>query len=89
MPSEIEQLPDLQGFLKLASRPEWLKMALRHSWLRRMLTLLNQRWAAKPPSASVCVKIRQAKNGRIQLGGRWRLMSDETQILLSKRWSRS
>jgi type IV secretory pathway TraG/TraD family ATPase VirD4 len=28
MPSEIEQLPDLQGFLKLASRPGWLKVRL-------------------------------------------------------------
>ena len=29
MPSEIEQLPDLQGYLKLASRPEWLRVAMR------------------------------------------------------------
>jgi type IV secretory pathway TraG/TraD family ATPase VirD4 len=28
MPSEIEQLPDLTGYLKLASRPEWLKVSL-------------------------------------------------------------
>ena len=28
MPSEIEQLPDLVGYLKLASRPEWLLLQL-------------------------------------------------------------
>jgi type IV secretory pathway TraG/TraD family ATPase VirD4 len=28
MASEIEQLPDLAGFLKLASRPEWLRVRL-------------------------------------------------------------
>jgi type IV secretory pathway TraG/TraD family ATPase VirD4 len=28
MPSEIEQLPDLRGYLKLASRPYWLRVAL-------------------------------------------------------------
>lgn len=27
--SEIEQLPDLRGFLKLASRPEWLTVTMR------------------------------------------------------------
>ena len=26
LPAEIEQLPDLSGYLKLASRPEWLKV---------------------------------------------------------------
>jgi type IV secretory pathway TraG/TraD family ATPase VirD4 len=29
--SEIEQLPDLQGFLKVASRPEWLRVTLSQS----------------------------------------------------------
>jgi len=29
MPSELEQLPDLQGYLKLASSPEWRRVALR------------------------------------------------------------
>jgi type IV secretory pathway TraG/TraD family ATPase VirD4 len=29
--SEIEQLPDLQGFLKLASGPEWIKVHLKRS----------------------------------------------------------
>jgi hypothetical protein len=28
LPSEIEQLPDLVGYLKLASRPEWLKVQI-------------------------------------------------------------
>ncbi|HEY4338748.1 MAG TPA: type IV secretion system DNA-binding domain-containing protein [Steroidobacteraceae bacterium] len=28
LPSEIEQLPDLAGFLKIASRPEWLRVRL-------------------------------------------------------------
>jgi type IV secretory pathway TraG/TraD family ATPase VirD4 len=31
LPSEIEQLPDLVGLLKVASRPEWLRVALEHS----------------------------------------------------------
>jgi type IV secretory pathway TraG/TraD family ATPase VirD4 len=31
LPSEIEQLPDLAGLLKVASRPEWLRVALQHS----------------------------------------------------------
>jgi type IV secretory pathway TraG/TraD family ATPase VirD4 len=30
LPSEIEQLPDLAGLLKVASRPEWLRVALEH-----------------------------------------------------------
>ena len=30
LPSEIEQLPDLAGFLKVASRPQWLRVALQH-----------------------------------------------------------
>ncbi len=29
MAAEIEQLPDLSGYLKIASRPEWLRVALR------------------------------------------------------------
>ena len=28
LPSQIEQLPDLAGYLKLASRPEWLRVSL-------------------------------------------------------------
>ena len=28
LPSQIEQLPDLAGYLKLASRPEWLRVQL-------------------------------------------------------------
>ena len=28
LPAEIEQLPDLVGYLKLASRPEWLHVQL-------------------------------------------------------------
>jgi Type IV secretion-system coupling protein DNA-binding domain len=31
LPSEIEQLPDLAGFLKVASRPEWLRVTLTHA----------------------------------------------------------
>ena len=30
MASEIEQLPDLAGYLKLASRPQWMQVALSH-----------------------------------------------------------
>ena len=26
LPAEIEQLPDLSGYLKIASRPEWMKV---------------------------------------------------------------
>jgi type IV secretory pathway TraG/TraD family ATPase VirD4 len=28
LPSEIEQLPDLSGYLKVASQPEWLRIRL-------------------------------------------------------------
>ena len=28
LPSQIEQLPDLTGYLKMASRPQWLKVHL-------------------------------------------------------------
>jgi hypothetical protein len=28
LPSEIEQLPDLQGFLKFASQPQWMRVKL-------------------------------------------------------------
>jgi hypothetical protein len=28
MASEIEQLPDLSGFLKVASRPEWRRVTI-------------------------------------------------------------
>jgi hypothetical protein len=31
MPSEIEQLPDLKGYLKLVSSPAWLKVSLPRS----------------------------------------------------------
>jgi type IV secretory pathway TraG/TraD family ATPase VirD4 len=30
LPSEIEQLPDLAGLLKVASRPQWLRVTLAH-----------------------------------------------------------
>lgn len=30
MPSEIEQLPDMTGYLKLASRPEWRRVTILH-----------------------------------------------------------
>ena len=29
LPSEIEQLPDLQGYLKLASKAEWRRVKLQ------------------------------------------------------------
>jgi len=28
LPAEVEQLPDLHGYLKFASRPTWLKVRL-------------------------------------------------------------
>ena len=28
LPSEIEQLPDLQGYLKITSQPSWLRISL-------------------------------------------------------------
>jgi type IV secretion system coupling TraD/TrwB family protein len=34
LPSEIEQLPDLAGLLKVASRPEWLRVTLSHGGYR-------------------------------------------------------
>lgn len=30
LPSEIEQLPDRTGYLKLTSRPEWRKVTILH-----------------------------------------------------------
>jgi hypothetical protein len=35
MSSEIEQLPDLSGYLKLSSRPEWLRVTLRPNTMAR------------------------------------------------------
>ena len=35
MPSELEQLPDLSGYLKRASSPEWLRVRLRPTHGRR------------------------------------------------------
>ena len=32
LPSQIEQLPDLSGYLKVASRPEWLRVHLNPVW---------------------------------------------------------
>jgi type IV secretory pathway TraG/TraD family ATPase VirD4 len=32
LPSQIEQLPDLTGYLKIASRPEWLRVRLTPSY---------------------------------------------------------
>ena len=37
LPAEIEQLADLSGFLKLASRPEWLKIQIRECDTRALL----------------------------------------------------
>jgi hypothetical protein len=34
LPSQIEQLPDLAGLLKLASRPHWLRITLAHGAAR-------------------------------------------------------
>jgi type IV secretory pathway TraG/TraD family ATPase VirD4 len=45
MASEIEQLPDLAGYLKLASRPQWLQVSLAHPTPVRRL----QSPAAPPP----------------------------------------
>jgi hypothetical protein len=35
MASEIEQLPDFAGYLKLASRPYWMRVALRQLAVER------------------------------------------------------
>jgi len=37
MASEIEQLPDLVGFLKVASRPEWRRATILRSERDRAL----------------------------------------------------
>jgi hypothetical protein len=29
LPAEVEQLPDLTGYLKFASHPAWLRLSLR------------------------------------------------------------
>jgi hypothetical protein len=40
--SEIEQLPDLKGFLKLASRPEWRRVALAPPEAARSADVMSQ-----------------------------------------------
>ena len=35
MGAQIEQLPDLAGYLKIASRPEWRRVRLRRAGRRR------------------------------------------------------
>jgi len=44
--SEIEQLPDLKGFLKLASRPEWRRVALAPPEAARNTDAMSQRRSA-------------------------------------------
>lgn len=49
MASEIEQLPDLAGYLKLASRPQWLQVALSPPTQTRAAEPLRAGAARLPP----------------------------------------
>lgn len=49
MASEIGQLPDLAGYLKLASRPQWLQVALSPPTQTRAAEPLRASAARLPP----------------------------------------
>jgi len=51
LPSEIEQLPDLSGYLKVASRPQWLRVNVAREW-QLMRPPGVQAAAAKPCAAA-------------------------------------
>ena len=73
LPSEIEQLPDLAGLLKVASRPEWLRVALEHSAQRSSTAGASHaqaeakrswmRWRAQPESR-VCTAAQELARAR-------------------------
>jgi hypothetical protein len=58
MASQIEQLPDLRGYLKLASRPEWRRVRLEPDPCQRERGPRHERQAA-PRSASAGIAQRQ------------------------------
>jgi hypothetical protein len=51
MASEIEQLPDLAGYLKLASRPQWMQVALARPTPARVVAHQPPRVPAAPQRA--------------------------------------
>jgi len=62
--SEIEQLPDLKGFLKLASRPEWRRVALARPQAVRGTEGMSQiRGAARRIWESFRMSARQSNAG--------------------------
>jgi type IV secretory pathway TraG/TraD family ATPase VirD4 len=60
MDSQLEQLPDLTGYLKLASRPEWLQVRLRYpntSSFRSSTYESSSGRSQHGPAASTAVKL--------------------------------
>jgi type IV secretory pathway TraG/TraD family ATPase VirD4 len=73
LPSEIEQLPDLHGFLKVASRPEWQRVRLTRAAMRsqaagvaHLQTEAKRTWARWRGAQQECV----AESGRSAIAGR-------------------
>ncbi len=67
MDSEIERLPDLAGFLKLASRPDWLRVTLRlpeRARETRTDTLRQASTAALQPVSSAQAKAQTVRMPR-------------------------
>jgi type IV secretory pathway TraG/TraD family ATPase VirD4 len=65
MDSEIERLPDLAGFLKLASSPDWLRVKL--CWPERIPdkpAAAEQSVAVRPRSDPASEHAREASRGR-------------------------
>jgi type IV secretory pathway TraG/TraD family ATPase VirD4 len=79
LPSEIEQLPDLVGFLKIASRPEWLRVALDRGSYHTGTAETSQaqfeakrswmRWRADQREATRSAQQELAPSGRADLFG--------------------
>lgn len=65
MDSEIERLPDLAGFLKLASSPDWLRVKLRlPEHIPDKPVSVAQRVAAPPHPVPAMERAREASRGR-------------------------
>jgi type IV secretory pathway TraG/TraD family ATPase VirD4 len=64
MASEIEQLPDLAGYLKLASRPQWLQVVLDH----RASTRAGPARATTPPEKLAASIAHSLEGGHEGLG---------------------
>ncbi len=55
LPSQVEQLPDLAGYLKFASEPQWLRVRLdaRRAWEQRRATSPDAQARAAPAREAV------------------------------------